>query len=810
MKTFPVLRGCRKAPFNYPASLSQKLNSQRKEGKHCDVTLIHGNQRFPVHTAVLCAASDYFSSLLDGSFSEGQQKDINVTLSFPNAEALETILHYMYTGELDIHENNIEALLESVHFVMLEPAVKLIAEYLADSLVLENCIEIFTLSSKFDIKELVELSTQIVKTRLHDYFLYHDIEKLYALPPDPISHVPQAFSHLTAEEAISFLGKYLLDLLNGQQEPSKGIFFSCKSMLITFKEYSESTGTESRVSKFCATLIDILSDELIGENSQTVSEKLCSSISVTLESSNVQDLNACASPLHGEDQTDGKPQKSAETGKQKDSNVEGCHEDFEETILIRTEEHSRELDNNDKGKTKCSFYAYLTTAKKWIEIFDPDDLQKYDTGMLYHYVTDMRFIGYSMGYILFTPVQKTSEYSCQIMAVGISPETNGSWVLTDTSHSCLVHNFSSEQFSMCSHHIFVSGNHVFCIYPEVCCKAAVQQNPTHKPELGTFKVEMMNWVKLNHDVPQWTTIGTLELPSSLRTNYFSKSYHNKDGNFSEVTFFTSETPTCTYILACSDIHREDNNGTDTVFAVCKMNHVSCNDDFSFKVVRSGTLEQCWNPGQRLQLAATEQYLMLYEIAYQQNQSLDSWKIELGDICPSNKYSSLIPLSSLEIEIRDEDEDLLIPKVRMYTDGIQRNDSIRTIASTHNGQFYCFENFGPYLNSLSKLTNFKYGSTLVFPGSVGGELITSVHRWYANREIFLPPPPTERVIKEVAIAVVPSGLIQHLRARPRAQFENTRVNALAGPYHHDNYNVVNTYVHDDSKYQDDQKSNLLHC
>ncbi len=363
MKTFPVLRGCRKAPFDYPASLSSKLNSQRKEGKHCDVTLIHGNQRFPVHTAVLCAASDYFSSLLDGSFSEGQQKEINVTMSFPNAEALETVFHYMYTGELDIHENNFEALLESVHFVMLEPAVKLIAEYLADSLVLENCMEIFTLSSKFEMKELIELSTQIVKTRLHDYFLHNDVEKLYALPPDLISHISQAFNHLTAEETISFLKRYLLHLLNDHGELPKGLLLSCKSMLIAFKDYSESTGTESSVSKFCATLIDILSDELIGENPQTVSEKLCSSISVTLESSNVQDLKGCASPLHEDNQTDGKTQKSAETGKLKDSNVEGCHENFEETILIRTEEHLNELDSNDKEKTECSFYAYGSCQK---------------------------------------------------------------------------------------------------------------------------------------------------------------------------------------------------------------------------------------------------------------------------------------------------------------------------------------------------------------------------------------------------------------------------------------------------------------
>ncbi len=744
MKTFASLRGFKKAKIDYTGTLATKLNSQRKEGKHCDATLIHGNRRFPVHTAVLCAANDYFSSLLDGRFSEGQQKDVDLTGSFPNADTLETVLGYIYTGDLYIHDDNFLDLLESVHLMMLDDAVKLIAEYLADSLVLENCIEIFTLSSKFEIEDLLGLSTNIVKARLHDYLFYNDRDKLYALPPDLIKNISEGFSHLTTEEVVSFLKKYISDLLQDQEKHAKALLLSCKSMLLSFKEHSRCVNnTENHVSKFCASLVDILTDDLIDGNPQIVRKKLYNTI--------------------GDEQDN--------------SSKAGYNQDFEEAVLIRTEEHTNEQD------AKYSFYAYLTVANKWIEIAEPGheyrcDARDGDMEPLKH----LRFVGFSEGHIIFTPSYPNKEQSGHVVAFCISPEIDGSVCLTSyTSHLCKFHNFTSEQYSSCSHHIFTSRNQVFCIYPKVCCTEAARQEANHRPEIGTYKVELMDWRDHDDDVcPEWNDIGNLELPSSFRGRFVGGygSYHSKDGNFSNIVFLTQERPSCTYIIALSPVYSEIYDDVrEAVFAVFKMSQATNN--FSIELVRSGTL-QCCPEISYLQLCAGEGFLMLYVV---EPEKTEIWTIHTWERFPSDIY----PISR-SFRNDYEDDYLWTAKALKPREGMPAIGSMHTTASTHTGDFYGLVELGPYLICNIKITEFEPPED-DSDSENGSDSGSTDSLWYPKERISLPAPPIDQGIKEVTTTVVPKGLIEHLKARPKVQFKNTRKDASAGPYFHEDFQVI---------------------
>ncbi len=792
MKTFNALEGCRSPPFDYIGLLTSKLNSQRKEGKHCDVTLIHGKQSFPVHVAILCAASDYFSSLLDGSFREGQQKNIDVTASFPNIETLETLLQYMYTGDLDINRNNVEDLLEGAHFIMLEQAVKLIAQYLADSLVLENCIEIFMLSSRFDIKELVDLSTRIINARLHDFLFDNDKEKFYALPPDLIRNISQGFSHLTAEEIISFLKNYLLDLLHEQEEHSKELLLSFKSMLVSIKEDSLNIN-RNHVSKFCASLVDILSDESIKINPQSVSEKLCSSLKGMSLGSDEQSLCPHVALKNEKDDTEGKRENNSKIGKHKDSM------DFEEIILIRTEEFPLGITRRRTGLTKFSFYAYLTTANKWVEISEIGEKYKYDRGA--EHLEDMRFIGFSEGHMLFTAISKIKEESNHVFAFGILPGMKDSCLTSWSTHICHLHQFVSEQgrYPSCSHHIFASTDNVFCIYPTVCCNAAVRLEDEHTAEIAGYNVEVMDWLDHNdEEFPIWNDVGTLELPSSFRSNFPFDSHHNEAGNFSQVFFFTQETSSCTYIMACSRVCKGNvDHESQSVFAVFKMSPVSDKDRYSFEIIRSGTLGKCLYLDSCLQVAGTEQYLMLYRA---DRWNFDSWKIELNNICVEDRLSSHIHPTSLSLELIKQNDYDWLPEILTHKDDMPQVGGIQIVASTNSGHFYGFENFGPLVTCLTRVTDFECESKMSTNNS--DELTAADGRWwYAKKKTYLPAPPIDQVITEVAIAVVPNRLIKHLRERPRAQFKNTRANASTGPYYHEDYEVIDTYVYnEDSRFR----------
>ncbi len=471
---------------------------------------------------------------------------------------------------------------------------------------------------------------------------------------------------------------------------------------------------------------------------------------------------------------------------------QGGATDCEETIVIRTE---------------VSFYAYLINANKWVEICKPEP---YRADGEEEEFENMRFIGYSENNMIFTPKNKNREQSSHIRAVCVLPENErrgwSSWTVTSFSpHLCLNLTLDSVRLSdTCSHHIFVSGNSVFGIYPEVCCGDSVRLRGTrtcHRPEIGTFKVERMDWPVDDPDdeeCPQWNTIGGLDLPAFFRHSDL-RSYHNPDGGFLKVVFFTAETPSCTYILACDVLphHGEfclayDTSFSDVEYAVFEMKQGAGNDAFCFQLITTGILEGRENDAAwqftdpNLSLVAKEGYLMLYNMA---EWKFDSWKIELDTVDPD----LIVDPNSLAIS--DGDENCAV--VRVCGDGRDRyigddelpdrqRRPIQTLASNFNGQFYCLENSGPYVTRMTRLGDFE--NPVSREDQEASPHYYAGH-FYAERKCDLPPPPVDQVIKEVAIAPVPNGLIKHLRTRPKVQFQNTFASSSVGPYHHTSYQVI---------------------
>ncbi|KAI8421797.1 hypothetical protein MSG28_009754 [Choristoneura fumiferana] len=90
--------------------------------KLCDVVLIAGGTRIPAHKIVLSSCSEYFAAMFTGSLREAQLAEI--TLERVDAQALLALVHYCYTGTIELREETVEVLLSTASLLQLTTVVK--------------------------------------------------------------------------------------------------------------------------------------------------------------------------------------------------------------------------------------------------------------------------------------------------------------------------------------------------------------------------------------------------------------------------------------------------------------------------------------------------------------------------------------------------------------------------------------------------------------------------------------------------------------------------------------------------------------
>lgn len=100
---------------NWGSLLLQRIQQLYERGEHCDIMLkFHTGEEIPVHRMVLHACCSFFAVL------EGTEALENSTLHLPselNREALEPVIRFMYTGQLDIGEGSVPTLVTTAQFL---------------------------------------------------------------------------------------------------------------------------------------------------------------------------------------------------------------------------------------------------------------------------------------------------------------------------------------------------------------------------------------------------------------------------------------------------------------------------------------------------------------------------------------------------------------------------------------------------------------------------------------------------------------------------------------------------------------------
>ncbi|XP_032886286.1 kelch-like protein 4 [Amblyraja radiata] len=126
--------------MNHAEQTFRKMENYLQHKQLCDVLLIAGDHKIPAHRLVLSAVSDYFAAMFTNDVREAKQEEIKMEGVDP--EALKALVHYAYTGLLELKEETIESLLAAACLLQLSQVVEVCCNFLMKQLHPSNCLGI--------------------------------------------------------------------------------------------------------------------------------------------------------------------------------------------------------------------------------------------------------------------------------------------------------------------------------------------------------------------------------------------------------------------------------------------------------------------------------------------------------------------------------------------------------------------------------------------------------------------------------------------------------------------------------------------
>lgn len=198
-----------RAKESHFTSLLSTLNQLRQDKTFCDVILKVGSNEIHAHRSVLAAGCPYFRSLFLGQFTEATMKEINLSEVTGNIDALEIILNFIYSGEVEINMENLGVIVKLSSFFLLENLRELSADFMKKNLCLKTCLKFYLYSAEHGITEVEVDSQLMMKSRFHDFLIFE--ENTLHLSPDEMLCLMEKdlFEHCSAYHVVQFVAKWV-------------------------------------------------------------------------------------------------------------------------------------------------------------------------------------------------------------------------------------------------------------------------------------------------------------------------------------------------------------------------------------------------------------------------------------------------------------------------------------------------------------------------------------------------------------------------------------------------------------------------
>ncbi|XP_055335963.1 kelch-like protein diablo [Paramacrobiotus metropolitanus] len=161
----------------------------------CDVVLKgseNGADGIPCHRVVLCAHSSYFRTMFTSEWKEKFQSEIQLK-NIPGG-TLSELIHFAYTMEIRIDEENVQHVLTAALFLDIVPVAKMCWDFLEHHLDTSNCLMVHCLAEKHKNPGLAEKAKALVLRRFFHVsqsadFLLVNAQKIVELVASDALHV---------------------------------------------------------------------------------------------------------------------------------------------------------------------------------------------------------------------------------------------------------------------------------------------------------------------------------------------------------------------------------------------------------------------------------------------------------------------------------------------------------------------------------------------------------------------------------------------------------------------------------------------
>lgn len=125
----------------YAPKVLRNLNAQRLKSQFSDVGLMAGDKIIRAHRSVLAAGSAYFNAMFTGGLVEEQQELVEIHSI--SSSILSILVDFIYTGNVDITQDNVQELFAAADMLELDEVVAGCIEYLRQQLHYSNALGIY-------------------------------------------------------------------------------------------------------------------------------------------------------------------------------------------------------------------------------------------------------------------------------------------------------------------------------------------------------------------------------------------------------------------------------------------------------------------------------------------------------------------------------------------------------------------------------------------------------------------------------------------------------------------------------------------